>query len=119
MHRKLVLSVLALLVALPLAAQEMTVDQVIAKHIEAQGGMAKMKSINTMKITGRVEIGPGVEAPIVLYKRRPDQMRMELVVQGMTMVRSYDGASKTGWAIIPFQGKKDAEQMSADDVKEA
>jgi outer membrane lipoprotein-sorting protein len=119
MHRKLALFALALLVALPLAAQELTVDQLIAKHIEAQGGMAKMKSINTVKITGRVEVGPGVEAPIVVYKRRPDQMRMELAIQGLTMVRSYDGTSKTGWAIIPFQGKKDGEPMTADDIKEA
>jgi outer membrane lipoprotein-sorting protein len=119
MQRKLSLVILALLVALPMLAQDMTVDQVIAKHIEAQGGMAKMKTINTAKVSGRIQLGPGIEAPIVIYKRRPDQSRMELSVQGLTMVRAYDGTSKTGWVIMPFQGKKDPEQMTADDVKEA
>ena len=69
MQRKLSLLALALLIALPLVAQDMTADQIVAKHIEAQGGMAKMKSINTAKITGKLQLGPGIEAPIVIYKQ--------------------------------------------------
>ena len=38
MQRKLALVILALLVALPMLAQDMTVDQVIAKHIEMGQG---------------------------------------------------------------------------------
>jgi hypothetical protein len=33
----------------------------------------------------------------------------------MTQVEAYDG--KEGWRISPFQGRKDPEKMSADDVK--
>ena len=33
----------------------------------------------------------------------------------MTQVQAYDG--KEGWKISPFQGRKDPEKMSADDVK--
>ena len=33
----------------------------------------------------------------------------------MTAVQAYDG--KEGWKISPFQGRKDPEKMSADDVK--
>lgn len=116
MQRKLFLAVLALLIALPLVAQDMTADQVIAKNIEARGGMAKLKAVNTVKASGKMMVGPGIEAPVTIYQRRPDQMRMEVTVQGLTLVQAYDG--KTGWAIMPFQGKKDAEQMTADDVKE-
>jgi len=116
MQRKLFLVVLALLIALPLVAQDMTADQVIAKNIEARGGMAKLKAVNSMKATGKIMVGPGIEAPVVMYQRRPDQMRMEITVQGLTVVQAYDG--KVGWAIVPFQGKKDAEQMTADDLKE-
>ncbi|MDP9267659.1 MAG: outer membrane lipoprotein-sorting protein [Acidobacteriota bacterium] len=116
MQRKLFLVVLALLIALPLVAQDLTADQIIAKNIEARGGMAKLKAVKTMKATGKMMVGPGIEAPVIVYQRRPDQMRMEITVQGLTLVQAYDG--KTGWAIVPFQGKKDAEQMTADDVKE-
>ena len=116
MQRKLFLAVLALLVALPLVAQDMTVDQIIAKNVEARGGMAKLKSVNSMKATGKMMVGPGIEVPVVMYQRRPDQMRMEISVQGLTAIQAYDG--KTGWAVMPFQGKKDPEQMTADDLKE-
>jgi hypothetical protein len=94
----------------------MTVDQVIAKNIEARGGMAKLKAVNTVKVTGKILVGPGIEAPIVMYQRRPNDMRMEFTVQGLTAVQAYDG--KAGWAIMPFQGKKDPEAMTADDLKE-
>jgi len=116
MQRKFFLVVLALLIALPLVAQDLTVDQVIAKNIEARGGMAKLKAVKTLKATGKMMVGPGIEAPVTIYQSRPDQMRMEISVQGLTAVQAYDG--KTGWALMPFQGKKDAEQMTADDLKE-
>src|SRR3954469_7950913 len=119
MQRKLSLVVLALLVALPMLAQEMTADQVVAKHIEAEGGIAKMKTINTAKVSGRIQLGPGIEAPIVIYKRRPDQSRMELSVQGLPRARAHAGTSTPAWVSMPFQGKKDPQQMTADAVKEA
>jgi hypothetical protein len=40
---------------------------------------------------------------------------MEFIVQGMTGMQAYDG--KAGWNVISYQGKKDAEPMVADDVK--
>ena len=44
---------------------------------------------------------------------RPNKMRMEFTIQGMTGVQAYDG--KTGWMVMPFMGKKDPEPMSGDD----
>jgi len=118
MRRKLSLLALVLFLALPLVAQELTADQVIAKNIEAHGGLAKLKAIKTAKVSGKMLVGPGIEAPMTLYMMRPDDMRMEISVQGLTAVQAYDGQSKTGWGIMPFQGKKDPEPMSADEKKE-
>ena len=118
MRRKLTLVVLALLCALPLMAQEMTVQQVIDKNLAAHGGADKLKAIKTAKMTGTMSIGPGIEAPVTMYMQNPGSMRMELSVQGLTAVQAYDAPSKTGWTIMPFQGKKDPEPMSPDDVKE-
>lgn len=42
-------------------------------------------------------------------------MHMELTLQGMTMVRSYDGTK--GWANNPFLGKMDIAPMTEDDLK--
>lgn len=116
MQRNLTLIALVLLIALPLAAQELTVDQVIAKNIEARGGMDKIKAVKTMKATGKMMVGPGLEVPFVAYQARPDMLRLEFTFQGLTAVQAYDG--QNGWSIMPFQGKKDAEPMSADEVKQ-
>ncbi len=47
---------------------------------------------------------------------RPNRMRMEFTVQGMTGIQAYDG--KTGWAVMPFMGKTEPEKMSAEDLKQ-
>jgi len=100
--------------ALPAVAQ--TVDEIIAKSIEARGGEAKLRAVKTIRLTGRVEIAPGMAAPTTMVIKRPEMVRMEFSLQGMTAIQAFDG--KDGWSVMPFQGKKDAEPMAADDVKE-
>jgi outer membrane lipoprotein-sorting protein len=106
----------AVVSATPVSAQNLTVDQIIAKNIEAHGGMAKIKAAKTMRITGKMTLGPGIEAPIVMEQKRPELSRMDITLQGMTAVQAYDG--KVGWSINPFGGKKDPEVMGEDDRKE-
>ena len=119
MLRKCMMGVLALLVlALPVVpAAAQTVDEIIAKNIEARGGLEKMKAVQSIRLTGKMMMGPGMEAPMTLEIKRPKNLRMEFTFQGMTGVQAYDG--KSGWSISPFQGKKDPEPMSSDDTKEA
>jgi len=99
--------------ALPAAAQ--TVDEIIAKNVEARGGEAKLRAVKSVRLTGKIEVGPGMVASTTMVIKRPGMVRMEFTVQGMTGIQAYDG--KTGWAVMPFQGKKDPEPMAADDVK--
>jgi outer membrane lipoprotein-sorting protein len=116
MLRKCVMGLLVLaLPALPAAAQ--TVDELIAKNIEARGGMEKMKAVQGIRMTGKMMMGPGMEAPLTLEIKRPHNVRMEFTFQGMTGVQAYDG--KTGWQISPFGGKTDPEPMSPEELKQA
>lgn len=94
-----------------------TVDELIARNIEARGGRERMKSVQTMRMTGRMSPGPGMEAPIRLELKRPDRIRMEVTFQGMTAVQAYDG--KAGWQVAPFAAKTEPEPMSAEDVQQA
>ena len=94
-----------------------SVDEVIAKNIEARGGLDKLKAVQTMRMTGKMTMGPGIEAPLTLEFKRPASMRIEFTLQGMTGINAYDG--KTGWQMIPFGGKTDPEPMTAEDLKEA
>src|SRR2546430_8308652 len=57
-----------------------------------------------------------MEMPVTMMKARPDQMRMDFTVQGMTGTQAYDGT--TGWTVMPFMGKKEPEKMSEDMLKD-
>jgi outer membrane lipoprotein-sorting protein len=116
MLRKCVMGLLALGVAAsPAGAQ--TVDELIAKNLEARGGLDKLKAVKTLRLSGKMTMGPGMEAPVILELKRPNSVRMEFTFQGMTGVQAYDGAS--GWMITPFGGKTDPEPMSPEDARDA
>ncbi len=93
-----------------------TADELIEKNIQARGGREKMNAVKTLRMTGKIVVGPGIEAPFVREASRPNKLRMEFTIQGMTAVQTYDGTN--AWALMPFLGKKDAEAMSADELKE-
>src|SRR5437899_11655558 len=104
MFRKFLLSLIAMaVIVLPVSAQ--TLDEIIAKNIQARGGMEKLKAAKTTRFTGKITVGPGLEAPLVLEHKRPNSVRFEITLQGLTAVQAYDG--KSGWSIMPFEGKKD------------
>ena len=99
------------------AAWAQTADEIIAKNLEAKGGVDKLKAVQSMRISGKMMVGPGMEAPMVIEMARPHKVRMEFTLQGMTGIQAYDG--KGGWSVMPFMGKKEPEPMSADDLKQA
>ena len=99
------------------AAALPSVDEIIAKHVAARGGMDKLKAVQTLRMNGRMTMGPGIEAPVSVEVKRPQHMRMEMQFQGMTAIQAYDGTS--GWMIMPFGGRTDPQPMSPDDVKDA
>ncbi len=116
MLRKLPLVSLAIsLLALAAAAQDLTVEQVIARNIEARGGLDKLKAIKSLRLTGKLAVAQSLEAPVVVELKRPASFRMEYTLQGLTGVSAYDG--KTGWRIMPLLGNKDAEPMSEEELK--
>ena len=93
-----------------------TADELIAKNIEARGGIEKMKAIKNLRVTGKFEGGDGFTASVGQENERPNLVRETFSLQGMTAVQAYDGA--TGWQIQPFGGKKDPQLMGEDDVRD-
>ena len=93
-----------------------TADELIAKNIQARGGMEKIKAIKTLRMTGKFEGGGGFVAGVTQENQRPDLIRETFTLQGMTAVQAYDGT--TGWQIQPFGGKKDPELMGEDDLRD-
>jgi hypothetical protein len=94
-----------------------TADELVIKNIEAKGGADALNALQSLRLTGKLLVQQGqVELAYLQIKKRPDEVRSQASLQGMTQVEAYDG--KEGWKISPFQGRKDPEKMSTDDVKE-
>ena len=93
-----------------------TLDELVAKNIEAKGGADALRALQSLRMTGKLIVNQGqLQLTHTQIKKRPGEVRTEETLQGMTAVEAYDG--KEGWRISPFQGRKDPEKMSADDVK--
>jgi hypothetical protein len=114
------LTLAALLIAgisVPACAQD--AQGLIAKNLEARGGAAALAAIKSVSFEGRT-IFPGDFE--LTYKEARAKLggspaiRYDLTLQGLDLVQSYDGRS--AWKINPFQGRKDAEHMSADEARQ-
>jgi hypothetical protein len=118
-QRFAILLVSALLLAPVLNAQELkslSVDALVAKNIEAKGGIDALHAVRSLRLKGKMRVNQGqVEFAYTQTKKRPGQVRAEATLQGMTLVEAYDG--KEGWKISPFGGRKDPEKMSMDNAK--
>ena len=91
-------------------------DELVTKNIEAKGGAEALRALQSLRSNGKLIVNEGqLQLEYAQTKKRPGEVRSELSLQGMTAVQAYDG--KEGWKISPFQGRKDPEKMSADDVK--
>jgi hypothetical protein len=99
---------------LPLAAHALTAEELVARNLAARGGAEKLAAINTLKMTGKMQIGD-FELAVVQMRSRDTGFRFEGTLQGFTIVNAFDGTD--GWQIQPFEGRRDAEKMSADDAR--
>ena len=110
MHVRLMISLIfAALIAPAVFAQDKsqpTVDELVAKNIEAKGGATTLKNLQTLRATGKllVPIQGQIELGFVQTRKRPDEVRTEASLQGMTQIEAYDG--KEGWRVSPFFGRK-------------
>lgn len=113
MRKGIIAFVIGIALAAPAASQ--TVDEIIAKHIEAIGGLEKIRAVKTVRMTGKMTVGPGIEAPVVMELKRPNAMRLDITVQGMVGSQAFDGTK--GWSLMPFGGSKVPQEMAADEAK--
>ena len=96
-------------------ASAQTAEELVAKNIQAHGGLEKIKAANTIRMTGKIYLS-GFYAVAGVEKKRDHLLRQAVTIQGMTQVQAYDGSA--GWQIQPFMGRKDPELMGEDDTRD-
>ena len=92
-----------------------TADELVAKNLQAKGGIDKIKAIKSIRMHGKFQQG-SFTAQVAEEAKAPDDFRQLFTIQGMTQIQAYDG--NTGWQISPFQGRRDPEMLGEDDLRD-
>ncbi len=83
------------------AASAQTLEELLAKNYQSRGGLEKLKSITSIKVTGRLT-AQGNQMVMTTWMKRPNMMRQEMDVQGQKVVQAFDGTH--AWALNPMMG---------------
>lgn len=110
------------LLALPPAgastpAPTLTLDEIVAAHVEARGGLKRLRSLQTLRQTGTATAGAERRALVTRELKRPGRIRFEFTVQGVTAVYLCDG--QRGWQISPLEGEMTPKALPDEVVLEA
>jgi outer membrane lipoprotein-sorting protein len=105
MLRHAVRALLVIATLAPAAAAQ-TAGEIVARNLEAKGGVDRLKSLDSLKITGTMTV-QGKALPLTILSKRPNLVRQELVVGGTTVIQAFDGTR--AWATNPIAGGKPQE----------
>jgi len=112
--RSFAFAVVLLTAGITATAGAMDADELIAKNIEATGGLEKIQSIETVQATGKF-LTQGMEFPFTVTQKRPNKLRLVADIQGMSLIQVFDG--ETGWSINPMTGSQDPQPMGEIELK--
>jgi len=108
-----------LLCAVFTSAHAQTADDLVAKNLAARGGAEKLAAIHSYVAKGELRLPRDFKLAFTETRVRLDSggsaVRIDSSIQGLTLTQAYDG--KVAWRINPFQGRKDPEQMNADEAR--
>ena len=94
--------------------QAQSLEKVLKNYHETMGQDVVLKA-ETSQSNGKM-IQMGLEIPFKQYAARPSKFRVEATFQGMTLIQSFNG--EKGWAINPFAGQTEAQEMSEDEIND-
>src|SRR5262249_56239721 len=116
MHMRFVISIMVAALSTPAifpqGTTQPTVDELVAKNIEAKGGATALNNLQTLRATGKLllPVQGQIELGYLQTKKRPDDVRTEASLQGMTQIEAYDG--REGWKVSPFFGPNHPNPLS-------
>jgi len=88
----------------------------VAQNIEARGGAESWSAIESLQLSGQMDLGQGMHVPYVIDQKRPGKMCLDFEFNEETATQCVDGA--TGWKRLPFRGRNRPEAMTAAELRE-
>jgi len=92
-----------------------SVDDVVAKAIAARGGVKRIKSLNTQRLTGRISLNSGDSGTVIVETKRPGMMREIVTLGDKSMIRTTDGI--VGWAVGSLRNLAEPQQVNAEELR--
>ncbi len=97
----------------------LTASQIVAKNIEARGGLKAWHAVKTLTMSGKLEAGSdkNPQLPFVMKMKREHMSRLEIRFEDQTAIQVYDG--KQGWKVRPYLGRDEVEPFTRAEAKDA
>jgi outer membrane lipoprotein-sorting protein len=99
---------------LAVSAAAQTVDELVAKNLQARGGLEKIKAAQTLTMVAHLS-SQGMDVPMTLYAKRPNMTRKELTIGQQKILFVFDGT--TAWQINPLQASSDPIVVSGPELE--
>lgn len=97
-----------------ISIQAQTADEIVNKHVEAIGGAANWKKVNSLVITGAMSI-QGMSIDVVRTVLHQKGARQNISIMGMD---NYNIVTpEAGWSYMPIQQKTEVEPLAKEDLK--
>ena len=102
----------ALLTLAPVASAQ-TAEEIVAKNLEAKGGVQLLRDTNSVRISGTIT-GPAGKGTTISMSKRPNMFRREMTVGGQRMMQGFDGTTMwMGMSGMPAQEMPPGPQTEA------
>lgn len=93
------------------------VNELVKRNMETRGGRELWQTINSLKLSGQMDVGQGVHVPYVLEQKRPDRMCLKFEFDKQITVQCSSG--NTGWKSVPFRARTTPEPLTEKELRES
>lgn len=103
-RRHCILLLAALLVGtIASRAQSLSLEEIVAKSLEARGGKEAWAKVKTMRLQATTTMQQaGIESELVILMKRPNRYHASMEVMGSKMIQCFDGTK--AWYTNPMTG---------------
>jgi len=87
----------------PAAAATPTIDQILSKYLEAEGGRAAWQKLTSRETTGTIDVpSMNLSGTVEIHEKAPDRLLGIVTINGASFRQAYDGT--TAWTDDPQDG---------------
>ncbi len=77
-----------------------SLEEILSRYYQARGGLDKLRALKGCRMSGTITLAEeGLTLPLVVWRKRPDRLRVETTLAGQTSIQAFDG--RQAWWLVP------------------